>query len=43
MLKLLNSKKIIIFILLFVFLLSSTVQANLFDGSPEIVDKLNSE
>jgi len=42
MLKLLNSKKIIIFILLFVFLLSSTVQANLFDGSPEIVDKLNS-
>lgn len=38
-------KKNILFILLlilFLFIFSNNVQANIFDGNPEIVDKLNS-
>lgn len=42
--KFLFNKKllIILFIIFFTFFLSSSVQANIFNGNPEIVDKLDS-
>lgn len=37
-----NILLLILFLILFLFIFSNNVKANIFDGNPEIVDKLNS-